>query len=86
MPEPTPAQVAAKATIADAINLRELTLLGVMQAHDGPAALLRSPRGQIARVQTGAQAFGYTIAAIGDSQVQLTDRRGTTYALTLPGS
>lgn len=86
MSEQTPAQVAASATIVDGINLRELTLLGVLQAHDGPAALLRSPRGQIARVQTGAQAFGYTIAAIGDTQVQLTDRHGTLYALTLPGT
>ncbi len=86
MSEQTPANVAAKATIADAIALRELTLLGVMQAHDGPAALLRSARGRVARVQTGQQVFGYTIAAIGDAQVQLTDRRGTAHALTLAGS
>ncbi|MFG5380131.1 hypothetical protein [Yoonia sp. R2-816] len=86
MTETTPAHVAAKATIADAIDLSQLTLLGVMQAHDGPAALLRSPRGRIERVQMGARAFGYTVAAVGDRQVQLTDRRGTVYSLTLTTS
>lgn len=86
MSERTPAHVADKATIADAIDLRELALLGVMQAHDGPAALLRSPRGRIERVQTGGRAFGYTILAIGEAQIQLADRSGTTYALPLAGT
>ncbi|WP_341366173.1 pilus assembly protein PilZ [Yoonia sp. BS5-3] len=86
MSEQTPPQVAEKATIADAIDLRQLTLLGVMHAFDGPAALLRSGRGQIARVQTGGQAFGYRVAAIGDDQVQLIGRQGQLYALGLAGT
>ena len=86
MTEATPAHVAAHATISDAIDLSELTLLGVMRAPDGPAALLRSPRGEIVRAQMGASAFGYTVAAVGDSLVQLTDRGGTVYSLTLTGS
>ena len=83
MTETTPAHVAAKATIADALDLSTLSLLGIMQAHDGPAALLRSPRGRVERVQIGARAFGYTVAAVGDRQVQLTDHTGKVYSLTL---
>ncbi|MFQ1701317.1 hypothetical protein ACJ5NV_12060 [Loktanella agnita] len=86
MTDQTSAEVAAAATIADAIDLREFVLLGIIQAQSGAAALLRSPQGDIARVHTGTQVFGYTIAAIGDTQVQLTDRRGTLYALALPGT
>lgn len=78
--------VAAAATLSDAIDLGEFVLLGVMHTPNVTWALLRSPRGEIARVETGNTVFGYTIAAIGDGQVQLTDSAGKLYALSLPGS
>lgn len=73
-----------KATVPDALDLRALTLIGVMEAHDGAAALLRSSRGRIARVGVGEEAFGVQITAISTEQVILTDRWGRTQALQLP--
>jgi hypothetical protein len=86
MTETTPAYVAEIATIPDAIDLRNLTVIGLMQAHDGPAALLRSARGRIARVQPGSEIFGVKVTAIGDAQVLLTDRSGQTHAAVVAGS
>lgn len=86
MSEQTPALAAAKATRADALPLNDLTVIGLMKAHDGPAALLRSSRGQIARVQIGAQVFGVTVTGIGEDQVILTTRGGQTKAVQLAGS
>lgn len=83
---PNPALAAAKATLPDALELRSLSVIGLMQAHDGPTALLRSSRGQIARVHVGAAAFGVQIAAINDAQVVLIDRWGRTQSLALPHS
>ncbi|SFS13528.1 hypothetical protein [Yoonia litorea] len=84
MAEPDNALAAQAATITDAIDMSALQLLGVMQAHDGPAALLRSSRGQIARVLVGDEAFGIRITAIGDDRVTLTNRWGQSQALGLP--
>ncbi|KQB97740.1 hypothetical protein AL073_02035 [Loktanella sp. 1ANDIMAR09] len=75
-----------KATLPDTLELRELSVIGLMDAHDGIAALLRSSRGEIARVQVGDRAFGVQITAIGDAQVLLTDRWGRTQSLALPHS
>jgi hypothetical protein len=86
MSETTPALVAAQATQPDVISLGSLTVIGVMQAHDGPAALLRSARGRIVRVQAGQSIFGVEVTAIGETQVMLTDRSGETHALVVPGS
>ena len=86
MSDTTPARVAVNATRPDAIDLRGLTVIGVMHAHDGPAALLRSGRARIARVQTGTTVFGVTVAGIGDDQVMLTDRFGRAKAVIIAGS
>ena len=75
-----------KATVPDALELRALAVIGLIEAHDGPAALLRSSRGQIARVQVGESAFGVEVTAIGNAQVVLTDVWGRTQSLTLPHS
>lgn len=75
-----------KATLPDTIALRALSVIGVMDAHDGAAALLRSSRGQVARVQVGDSVFGVEIRAIDNSQVVLTDRWGQTQSLALPHS
>ena len=86
MSEQTPALAAANATRPDALTLNDLTVIGLMQAHDGPAALLRSPRGRIARVQVGARVFGVTVTGIGVDQVILTTRGGQTIAVSVAGS
>ncbi len=86
MSEETPALAAAKATQPDVLALNDLTVIGLMNAHDGPAALLRSPRGQFARVQVGARVFGVTVTGIGDDQLILTTRGGQTKAITVAGS
>ena len=75
---------AAAATLEGALDMHTLQLLGVMDAHDGPAALIRSSRGQIARLHLGEEAFGYTITAIGEDSVILTNRWGQTESLGLP--
>jgi len=74
------------ATVADALALNALAVIGVMDAHDGASALLRSSRGQIARVHVGDEAFGVRITAIGADQILLTDRWGRTQTLALPQS
>lgn len=85
-PNSNAAIAAANATMPDALALNQLSVIGVMDAHDGTAALLRSARGRIARVHVGDEAFGVRITAIGDDQVLLTNRWGQTQALQLPHS
>ena len=84
MAEPDGALAGQTATISDVLDMSTLQLLGVMQAHDGLAALVRSPRGQIARLHVGEEAFGITIVAIGDDRVTVTNRWGQSEALALP--
>lgn len=86
MSEPLPALAAEKATLPDALELNTLSVIGVIMGHDGAAALLRSSRGEIARVGIGGEVFGVQVTAIGDTQVVLTDRWGRTQALALPHS
>lgn len=86
MSETTPALVAEQATLPNILPLDGVTLIGIFNAHDGPAALLRSSRGKIERVTPGAQAMGMTVTAIGADTVMLTNRAGTTHALAVPGS
>jgi Tfp pilus assembly protein PilP len=75
---------AVAATQRDVIDMQTLQLLGVMQANDGLAALIRSAAGEIARVSVGDVAFGITITAIGDDSVILTNGQGQTEALAIP--
>ncbi|PJI91484.1 hypothetical protein BC777_0312 [Yoonia maricola] len=82
----TSAVAGTAATMPDALALNQLAVIGVMDAYDGTAALLRSARGQIARVTVGDRAFGVRVTAIGDTQVLLTDRWGQTKSLQLPRS
>ena len=88
MSNETPSSVLAeaKATVPDALELNTLSVIGLMEAHDGVAALLRSSRGQIARVSVGDEVFGVQVTAIGDAQILLTDRWGRTQSLALPHS
>ncbi len=81
----TPRQfVTETATDTDAIDLRGLALLGVMQTADGAAALLRHPEGRIARLTVGDHLDRWRVGAISDSRVVLV-RTGEARALHLPG-
>lgn len=85
MSDPTPALVASKATLSDAIDLNAMTVIGVIHTSAEPAAILRSAQGDIARVEVGAAVFGVFITAIGDSQVLVTDQSGQTKSLVVAG-
>jgi Tfp pilus assembly protein PilP len=82
----TAALAGVNATMPEALELNTLSVIGVMDAHDGMAALLRSARGEIVRVTVGDEAFGVQVTAIGEDQVLLTDRSGRTQSLALPRS
>ena len=84
MTNPTTALAEAKATVPEALDLSALTVIGLIDGHNGAAALLRSERGQIARAMAGDSVFGMTVTAIGDDRVLLTDRWGRTQTLGLP--
>lgn len=84
MAEPGPALAWQNATLPEALDLSALSVIGLIEAHDGAAALLRSSNGQIARVTTGDAAFGVTVTAIGEAPILLTDRWGRTQSLQLP--
>lgn len=75
--------LAETATMLDAIDLGQLSLLGVMQTADGAAALLRHPAGRIARVIVGDRVGRWQIGAIDDTRVTLL-RNGEATALRLP--
>ena len=84
MTNPTTALAEAKATVPEALDLSTLSVIGLIDGHNGSAALLRSEHGQIARAMTGDSVFGMTVTAIGDDRVLLTDRWGRTQTLGLP--
>ena len=84
MAEPDNALAGQNATRDDVLDLHALQLLGLIIAHDGPTALLRSSRGEIARLHLGEEAFGVRVTAIGEDRVMVTNRWGQTEALTLP--
>ncbi|WP_106744647.1 hypothetical protein [Yoonia maritima] len=86
MTNETPSHVASSATQPDLLTLDTLTVIGVISGQAPPAALVRSSRGDIARVSPGETAFGVVIAAIDGNQVVLTDRVGTQHVLSVPGS
>ena len=71
------------ATRSDVIDLGSLQLIGVINAHDGLTALLRSSGGEFARVQVGDSAFGVQVLAIDDAQVMVRNRWGQNEAVPL---
>ncbi|MEO1641031.1 MAG: hypothetical protein AAFU41_17475 [Pseudomonadota bacterium] len=75
----------AKATEEDVLDLHALTVIGVIDGHGGASALLRSSRGQIAKVSAGDSAFGVRVTAIGPDQVLLTNWLGQTTAYPVAG-
>lgn len=76
--------VAANAVIPDALALDRLTLIGVMHAGDSASALIRTSRGEIAKVTTGDTVGAQTVAAISDDSLILASPNGAQTILHMP--
>lgn len=73
------------ATRTGAIDLHEMSLLGIFGSDDAPGALLRTRKGNILRVSEGDTVENMKIAAIGADSVTI-ERRGKRVELAMPGS
>jgi hypothetical protein len=81
---PVPGGVAAAATIADAINLRQINLIGVYGRPNDRRALVRLANGRFVRVGVGDSLDGGQVTAIGDNALNYV-KRGRTEVLVVPG-
>ncbi len=79
-----PGGVARAATVDNAINLRQMNLVGVYGKPNQRRALIRLGNGRYVKVEVGSSLDGGQVTAIGDSALNFV-KRGKTYALTLPG-
>jgi hypothetical protein len=75
--------VAKKATVARAIDLEEMSLIGVFGTERARYALVRQPNGRIARVKVGDRLDGGRVVAIGDTELRY-QKSGNTLTLRLP--
>ncbi|MCV2868394.1 hypothetical protein OEW28_07105 [Defluviimonas sp. WL0002] len=66
---PTKANVAKQATIANGIDLGELSLIGIFGPASKRHALVRTSRGKILNVSVGDKLDGGKVSAIGDGQL-----------------
>ncbi|MFT5869978.1 MAG: hypothetical protein ACI8TF_002092 [Paracoccaceae bacterium] len=80
---PSSASVTRAATIDNAINLREVSLIGVSGAPSDRTALVRLPSGQILRLGVGDRVDGGQVAAIGESTLQYV-KSGRSITLEVP--
>ena len=80
---PTRASVAKQATVADAINLRQVNLIGVYGTNSNRYALVRLSNGKMQRVRVGDTLDGGKVAAIGDKELRYI-KRGQNLTLALP--
>ncbi len=83
MPDKTPAPLDA-ATVADALDLSQLALIGLMLSPGGNAALVRLPGGQVHKIAPGTRIGSATVHGI-DAQGMTLARGGSTMHLSLPG-
>jgi type IV pilus biogenesis protein PilP len=79
---PTTVTVARQATVKNAINLSEISLIGVFGSNASRRALIRMPTGRFIKVKVGDRFDGGTIAAIGDNEVSYV-KRGKTVILKM---
>lgn len=84
MADPTQADI--HATLTDALNIDALAVIGVIDAQNERAVLLRSARGNVARASVGTKVLGVEVIAIDDTQVVISDWLGRGKALQLPQS
>lgn len=82
---PSSANVAKQATINNAINLRELNLIGVYGTQSERYALVRNPNGRYVKVSVGDRLDGGRVAAITSSELRY-EKRGRMVVLALPNS
>lgn len=82
---PTTRTVAKQATIKNAINLGEVSLIGVYGSSSNRRALVRMPSGRFVKVKVGDRLDGGTIAAIGDNEVSYV-KKGRTIVLKMAKS
>ena len=80
---PSNARVSSVATVENAINLGDVSLIGIMGKSSARRALIRLPQGRIIRVSRGESFSGWTVSAIDDSGVRI-QRRGQNKVLRLP--
>lgn len=67
------------------LPLNEIALIGIFTGPGGDSALIRAADGHISKVAAGDRAGGLTVQAIADDGLHLTDRRGQSFVLTIPG-
>lgn len=79
-----PGGVARAATMDNAMNLRQMNLVGVYGKPNARRALIRLGNGRYVKVEVGSALDGGQVTAIGDSALNFV-KRGRVYALTLPG-
>ncbi|MCR8546699.1 hypothetical protein M4578_02570 [Salipiger sp. P9] len=80
---PQNANVAKEATVRNQINLREMNLIGVFGKPSSRRALVRLSNGRLQNVKVGDRLDGGRVAAIGESELQLT-KGGRNIVLRMP--
>ncbi len=86
MSEPqTPPEVAAAASVPAALDLSDLTLIGVFRGPESARVLLRLPSGEIAEHALGDQLSEGQIVSIGEDWITLA-RNGRETVLRMPGA
>ncbi|QYX58240.1 hypothetical protein K1T73_07730 [Roseovarius sp. SCSIO 43702] len=80
---PSSASVSRTATEKNAINLREVNLIGVYGSPSNRRALVRLSNGRYKKVKVGDRLDGGRVSAIGDSELRYT-KRGKNLVLRMP--
>ena len=80
---PTSASVAREATVANAIPLNKVSLIGVYGTQSSRRALVRLPNGKYEKVEVGDRIDGGRVAAIGQAELRYV-KRGRNITLEMP--
>lgn len=80
---PSSASVARQATLNNAINLRQVNLIGVYGTPSNRRALVRLPSGRYKKVKVGDSVDGGRVVAIGDSELRY-QKGGRNLTLKIP--
>ena len=79
----TPADVQARATDADLLDLSEVNLLGTFGSSADARAIVRMPNGKVMNVAVGDKLNGGRVAGIGEGELYYV-KRGKTLTLQMP--
>ncbi|ETX15701.1 hypothetical protein OCH239_14600 [Roseivivax halodurans JCM 10272] len=80
---PSGSTVAERATVRDAVDLRQMNLIGVYGEPSSRRALVRLPNGRYEKVKVGDSVNGGRIAAIGEDQIRYV-KGGQNMTLRMP--